>query len=503
MPLNRLKRLVCLDEITGKNFTGLFVRMSVKIPVPLVVDLDGTLIRTDLLYQSLFYFVKQRPFQLLSPFIWLFKGKSHLKTELAQRISIDISVLPYNPEVIALIECEKAKNRQIILATASHKIYASQVADHLNLFDRVLATDDRYNLSSHAKRDCLVAEYGVGGFDYAGNSHADIPVWASAAKAYLVNPEKGVEQRAARNGNVVRIIKSPHRPFGVWLKALRAHQWMKNLLIFVPLLAAHELINSTALLNALLAFVIFSLCASSVYLLNDLMDLEDDRHHQKKRSRPFASGVLSIKTGIITVPLLLLAAFGSSLLFMPWHFTLILGIYYCVTFAYSISLKRVTAADIITLSFLYTLRILAGVFACNLIPTFWMLAFSMFIFLSLALVKRYSELREARLNGNNEKTKGRGYYPADLEIISSLGAASGYLSVMVLALYIQDQSTIAMYHHPQIIWAACPVLLFWITRLWLLTNRGEMHDDPVIYAVTDKVSLISGLVFGIIFWLAT
>jgi 4-hydroxybenzoate polyprenyltransferase len=469
---------------------------------PFVVDLDGTLISTDLLYQSLFLFIKQRPLELLLPFIWLYKGKSHLKTELAQRISIDVSVLPYNLAVIALIESEKAKDRQIILATASHKIYADQISAHLNLFDRVLATEERCNFSSYVKKDCLVAEFGEGGFDYAGNSHADIPVWASAAKAYLVNPEKGVERRAVRNGNVECIIKSPHRPFGLWLKALRAHQWLKNLLIFVPLLAAHELINTTALLNALLAVVLFSLCASSVYVLNDLMDLEDDRHHQKKRSRPFASGAFSITNGIIVVPLLLFAAFGSSLLFMPWRFTLILGVYYFMTFAYSSFLKRLTAADIITLSLLYTIRILAGVFACNLIPTFWMLAFSMFIFLSLALVKRHSELREARLNGNNEKTKGRGYYPADLEIITSLGAASGYLSVMVLALYIQDKSTIAMYHHPQIIWAACPVLLFWITRLWLLTNRGDMHDDPVIYAVTDKISLLSGLVFGFIFWLA-
>ena len=274
------------------------------------------------------------------------------------------------------------------------------------------------------------------------------------------------------------------------------------MLIFVPLLAGHELSNYSVLMYGLLAFVIFSLCASSVYVLNDLIDLEDDRHHEKKRIRPFASGALSIKTGIIVLSLLIFAAFGSSLLFMPWRFTLILGVYYFMTFAYSSLLKRVTAADIITLSLLYTIRILAGVFACNLIPTFWMLAFSMFIFLSLALVKRYSELREARLNGNNEKTKGRGYYPADLDVIRSLGTASGYISVMVLALYIQDKPTIAMYHIPQIIWAACPVLLFWITRLWLLTNRGEMHDDPVIYAVTDRISLLSGLVFGIIFWLA-
>jgi len=473
-----------------------------KSLTPFVIDLDGTLIRNDLLYQSLFFFIKQQPHQFLSLFFWLSKSKSHLKTKLAQRISIDVSVLPYDPAVIALIETEKAKNRQIILATASHKIYADQIAEHLNLFDRVVATEENRNLSSVAKRDFLVKEFGNEGFDYVGNSRADIPVWEAAGKAYLVNPESGVEKQALKKGNVERIIKSSSNQFGLWLKALRPHQWMKNVLIFVPLLAAHKLINSAALLSGLLAFVFFSLCASSVYVLNDLLDIEDDRHHPKKRNRVFASGVLSIKKGILSVPLLLLISFTGSLWLMPWRFSLVMGIYYVATLAYSIVLKKVTAADIIVLSLLYTIRILAGVYACSLVPTFWMLAFSMFIFLSLALVKRYSELREARLNGNNAKAKGRGYYPDDLEMISSLGAASGYLSVMVLALYIQDHATVAMYRNPQIIWAACPVLLFWITRLWLLTNRGDMHADPVIYAVTDKISILSGLIFGIIFWLA-
>lgn len=227
------------------------------MPSPFVVDLDGTLIRTDLLYQSLFLFIKQKPLQLIAPFFWISKGKSHLKTELAHRVSIDISVLPYDTAVIALIKGERAKNRQIILATASHKIYADQIAKHLNLFDRVVATDGTRNFSSYAKRDFLVEEFGNGGFDYAGNSHADIPVWESAGKAYIVNPERGVEKRALKKGNVERIIKSPSNQFGVWLKALRPHQWIKNLLIFVPLLAAHELINCSALLSGLLGFVFF------------------------------------------------------------------------------------------------------------------------------------------------------------------------------------------------------------------------------------------------------
>ena len=335
---------------------------------PFVIDLDGTLIHTDLLYQSLFTYIKQHPLNIISPIIWLSMGKANLKTELARRIAIDVSVLPYDPAIIELIKNEKAKNRQIILATASHKIYADQIASHLNLFGRVLATDESLNFSSHAKRDYLVAEFGEGGFDYAGNSHADIAVWEAASKAYLINPEKGVEKRAAKKGNVERIIKRPSQPIALWLKALRPHQWMKNLLIFVPLLAAHKLGNSTVLLNGLLAFVCFAFCASSGYVLNDLMDIEDDRHHKTKRKRPFASGALSIKAGILAVPLLLITSITISLLSLPWKFTMVLCIYFLATLAYSIVLKRVTAVDIIILSLLYTIRILAGV-----LPARWFL----------------------------------------------------------------------------------------------------------------------------------
>lgn len=249
-------------------------------------------------------------------------------------------------------------------------------------------------------------------------------------------------------------------------------------------------------------FLLFSLCSSSVYILNDLLDIEDDRHHRIKRNRPFASGDLSINAGIFAFILLLLISFISSWLLMPWRFTMVLGIYYVLTLMYSFILKKLIVSDILILSSFYTTRILAGASALDLLPTFWMLVFSMFIFLSLALVKRYSELRDARTNGRESLTKGRGYYPSDLEIISSLGAAAGYLSVMVLALYIQDAETVSLYQNPKIIWLACPVLLFWITRVWLLAHRGEVNEDPVVFALTDKVSLLTGVIFGLIFIVA-
>lgn len=469
---------------------------------PLIVDLDGTLLRSDLLLETGMAFVRHKPMSLFKPLSWLLKGKAALKEGLANATNLDVTVLPYDPEVIALIEGEREKGRTVVLATASHYSLAERIADHLKLFDRVLASDSDRNLSSHKKRELLVELYGEQGFDYIGNSLDDISVWKSAREAYVVNPESGVERRAAAQGNVKQVIKSNPSGLDHWMKALRLHQWMKNALIFVPLLAAHQITNPLLVWQGILAFLLFGLCASSVYLLNDLLDLADDRHHISKRNRPFAAGRLSIKSGLIVFPGLLVAAFAGALLLLPWEFAGVLAAYYVLTLVYSLSLKRHMAIDVISLAILYTLRIIAGAAATSLELTFWILAFSMFIFLSLALVKRYAELREARKKGHTEKTRGRGYYPDDLEMISSLGASSGYLAVMVLALYIHDQSTNALYAHPQVIWLACPLLLFWITRIWMLTHRGQMHDDPVVFAVRDRISLVVGALFALVFWVA-
>ncbi|MGE7813747.1 UbiA family prenyltransferase [Pseudomonas sivasensis] len=447
-------------------------------------------------------FVRHKPLSLFKVFGWLTKGKAVLKEELALANPIDVSVLPFDPVVIELIEDERRKGRTIVLATASHHSLAESIAEHLQLFDLVLASDANRNLSAHRKRDLLVEQYGEGGFDYVGNSHDDILVWASARKAYVVNPESGVERRAQSHGNVQQVIHSNTSGLKDWLKAFRLHQWMKNALIFVPLIAAHQLTSPLLLWQGILAFLFFGLCASSVYVLNDLLDLADDRHHHSKRNRPFASGRLSIKYGVLVFPLLLLGAFAGAIWLLPWAFSGALVVYYILTLAYSLLLKRQMAIDVIALAALYTLRIIAGAAAFGLALTFWILAFSMFIFLSLALVKRYAELREAKRKGDTGKTRGRGYYPADLEMISSLGASSGYLAVMVLALYIHDQATTGLYAHPQVIWLACPLLLFWITRVWMLTHRGQMHDDPVVFAIRDRISLIVGALFGLVFWVA-
>lgn len=469
---------------------------------PLVVDLDGTLIKGDMLFESLLLFCKYNPLRFFISLFWLLtRGKAYLKTRLAFHAKLAISSLPYNLELLAYLEEEKKTGRKIILATASSKIYAEEIANHLDLFHEIIASED-VNLSAKNKRKVLIQRYQEKGYDYIGNSADDLTVWASSDRAIAVNPEFGIRKKVSRMANLDKIIHSKPPVAMSWVKALRLHQWLKNLLIFIPLLAAHLTPSPLIIGQALLAFLSFSFCASSAYLLNDLLDLESDRQHPRKKHRPFAAGALSIKSGLIAVPLLFLMGLGISYFWLSKMFLVVLLAYYLLTIGYSLYLKQIMMLDIVSLASLYTLRIVGGTYAFNLSLTFWMLAFSMFLFTSLALVKRYTELQDARNKGKTDKMPGRGYYPGDLEMISSLGAAAGYLSVLVLALYIQDSSIAELYRHPHLIWLSCPLLLFWISRIWLLTHRGQMHDDPVVFAATDKISLFIALVFALIFWMA-
>lgn len=469
---------------------------------PLVVDLDGTLLRSDLLMETAMAFLRTQPLKVFKVLGWLLKGKAALKEGLALETQIDVSVLPYDPQIIDLINVEKATGRLIVLATASHVSLAERIAEHLQLFDLVLASNANRNLSGNHKRDLLIAHYGEGGFDYIGNSKDDFPIWTVSRQAYVVNPDRGVEGRVKALTQVQPTLHTNTAGPRDWRRALRMHQWLKNALIFVPLLASHRLAQFDLMRDGVFAFLCFGLCASSVYILNDLLDLGDDRHHRSKCNRPFASGRLSIKAGLVAVPALLITAFGAALLLLPWQFSAVMAAYYGLTLAYSLQLKRLMAWDVIVLAMLYTARIIAGVAAFNLTLTFWILAFSMFIFLSLAMVKRYAELRDARAREVNAFARGRGYYPGDLDMIASLGASSGYLAVMVLALYIQDAKTTALYVTPHVIWLACPLLLFWVTRVWMLTHRGQMNEDPVVFALRDRTSQLIGAIFLLMFWIA-
>jgi 4-hydroxybenzoate polyprenyltransferase len=469
---------------------------------PIVVDLDGTLIRSDVLVESGFAFLKSAPHRFLEPVRWLAAGgKAALKSRLAEHAHIDVSVLPYNVQVLEWLREERTAGRSLVLATASHERFATEIAQHLGLFDKVFATNEQVNLSSHNKRDALVAEYGEKGFDYVGNSHDDVSVWASADRAYIVDPLAGVERTARKLGNVERVFESRSPQPKVWAKSLRLHQWLKNFLLFVPLLAGHFVGSAQLVLQTMIAFVAFGMCASSVYLLNDLLDLEDDRHHPVKRRRPLASGALPLLWGVALFPVLLAGAFVLAWLFVPWRFSAVLGGYYSLTLAYSMALKRRVMVDVVVLAGLYTVRIVAGTAAIGTHLTFWLLAFSMFFFVSLAFVKRYAELHATQARGI-AKARGRGYVASDLPLVSSLGTAAGYISVLVLALYIQTPSTANLYRHPQIIWLACPLMLYWISRTWIIAHRGKMHDDPIVFAARDATSLVVVALCGLVFWLA-
>jgi len=481
--------------------------MTYRSPVNsmLVVDLDGTLIKTDLLMETASRFLIDQPFRFFKLLVWLAEGKSTLKSRLAESTSIDVTSLPYNQELLTWLRAEKAQGRRIVLATASHRLLADQVAAHLDLFDEVLATNGTTNLKSSAKRDALVSRYGERGYDYVGNDWPDVKVWQSAGQAHVVSSSSSLIEKARSHGNLGVLMSDGKPPLAVALfKAMRPHQWMKNLLVFIPLLAAHQYMHAVSVMQALLAFVVFGLTASSVYLLNDLVDVADDRHHARKRNRPLASGNLSLLHGWAAWPGLLLLAYALAgpVGGLPWRFTASMVVYFVLTVAYSLRLKQVPIVDVLALAMLYTLRIIAGAAAIAVPLSFWLLSFSMFIFLSLAFIKRYSELRAAREAGKDGTLRGRGYDPQDFELVASLGGSSGYTAVLVLALYIQDSNTASLYATPTLIWLACPLLLFWISRAWLIAHRGNMHDDPIVFALKDRVSWIVVALFGAVFVLA-
>ncbi|MGH8112140.1 MAG: UbiA family prenyltransferase [Rhodanobacteraceae bacterium] len=463
------------------------VRKRSNQPAPLCVDLDGTLIRTDLLFESTLALLKRNPLYLfMLPFWWL-GGRARLKRHIAQRTCVDVATLPWDRRVLHLIEVER-ENRQVVLCTASDQALADAVARHLGCFDRVIASDGSRNLSGHWKAETLVEAYGERGFDYAGNETRDLAVWAHARHAYVVNGSGGLAARVGRISKVADVLPREQRGLRTWAKALRLHQWLKNVLVFVPLLAAHKLLQPVVVMHTIAAFFIFGVCASGVYVLNDLLDLGADRAHPRKHRRPFASGRLSLAKGIAVAPLLTIVAFAAAYALAP-RFALVLLGYYVLTLAYSFKLKQFAMLDVLVLAGLYTMRIIAGTVAIATGLSFWLLAFSMFLFLSLALLKRYTELVVQRDSGNTQAA-GRGYAVTDASLIATLGGASGYLSVLVLALYIDSTASAALYRHPQWLWMMCPLLLYWISRVWIIAHRGAMHDDPIVFAITDNASRV-------------
>jgi 4-hydroxybenzoate polyprenyltransferase/phosphoserine phosphatase len=464
------------------------VSVPTRLLPPLVVDLDGTLIKTDLLLESVCSLLRQEPLALFALPIWLLKGRAHLKREIAQRVQLDPALLPYRTELLDYLRAEHDKGRSIILATASDERFATQVADHLTLFDMVLASDGITNLAAERKRARLVAQFGEKGFDYAGDESRDLAVWSSARKAIVVSPNPRLKQAAVKVSQFECAFAEPGASVAEYLRALRPQQWLKNILVFVPLFAAHLFTEPILLVRTIIAFVAFCCCASSGYLVNDLCDLPADRHHPAKRLRPFASGELPLAYGFAMAPVL--AVFGCLLAGLLSRLSLgIVVLYFILAAAYSLSLKKEVLLDVFTLASLYTLRIIEGGLAAAVPLSVWLLAFSMFLFLSLAFIKRYAELVIMR-SVDGDQAKARSYEPSDAELLVSKGTASGYAAVLVLSLYIGSGAVKVLYSTHEVLWLVCPLLLYWIGYLWLVAHRGKMHHDPLIFAVRDRTSRI-------------
>jgi 4-hydroxybenzoate polyprenyltransferase len=461
---------------------------------PLCVDLDGTLIATDLFGETFCALVARKPWFLFVIPFWFIKGRAFVKAELAKRVSLDVKTLPYVNQVVEYVRQQFQQGRQTVLVTASDRTLAESIKGYLGIFTEVIASDGRTNVRGSTKSSILSDRFGVKGYDYIGNSRVDFPVWKTARKALVVSSSAGFIERTKAAFPVEKTFITHAFTFKEFLTLIRAHQWVKNLLVFVAPLMAHKLFTGEMLVwcSGIAAFASLSLLASSVYILNDLSDVQSDRTHPKKRLRACASGTVPIAFAFILVPTLFLIGFGLALT-LGSGFAIAVLIYYALTTTYTFCLKRVVLLDAITLAALYTVRIIAGGQATDTYVSVWLLVFSMFVFLSLAAAKRFIEL-QGLLERGVAAVPGRGYRAEDLNPIGIIGITAGIMSVLVLALYATSTEVIKLYSTPDILLLICPLIFYWICRLWLLAYRGELDEDPTIFAIKDRVSFIVGAV---------
>jgi 4-hydroxybenzoate polyprenyltransferase len=464
--------------------------VQVSNELPLVVDLDGTLTLTDTLAESVIQIVKKNPVNLIRLPMWLLGGRAGFKRAIASRTDPLAASLPYRQSLLDYLIVEKRRGRRIVLATAAHRSIADNVATHLQLFDDVLATGDNDNLKGSAKL-AQIREHIGEDFVYAGDSHADLPIWQASQAAVLAGASSGVAASVRNTVPVEREFSNAAAGIATWIKALRVHQWLKNLLLFVPLFTAFSFFDTEKLATLIVAFFSMSLGASATYILNDLWDLSSDRQHPRKCFRPFASGALSIASGFGCAAMLLAISVTLGVIASP-AFAAMLVLYLFATSAYSWVLKKQPLMDVIVLSLLYTLRIFAGSVAVNIAVSKWLLAFSLLTFLSLALVKRCAELVSVRQSGASA-TAGRDYRVGDLEVLWPLGIGASFAAVVVFGLFINSPDTIARYNEANLLWLVAIGFIYLLARLWLATVRGEMDDDPVVYVIEDRGSRLTML----------
>ncbi len=460
--------------------------MSAK-PVPLFVDLDATLTVADVTVETMFAYAKTGLMPFLRLILWLTRGRAFAKAMVARRVPVDPETLPWKQETIAAIKAARAQGRPVILASASHKRNITRVARHLGLFDGIIASTAKGNAKGKGKLTRILAWTQGGPFDYIGDAPADIPIWNAA--------REGISVGYCPPG-VTRLGTPPKPKWRALLKAMRPHQWAKNALIFVPLGTAGMLTNVAALGRAGLALLLFSLVASGVYLINDTFDIEADRIHATKHTRPLAAGTLTVPFALAVALLLISVPVAIGWWALGGAFAAVLSGYLVLTSAYSMRMKAVMTLDVITLACLYTIRIFAGAVAIHVVVSFWLLAFSVFLFLSLAYLKRYTELAAAK--SRDKLLSGRGYLPDDLDFVAMAGISSGMVSILVLALFSNAMRESAAYKTPEVLWLLCILLLYWINRVWLMARRGEVEGDPVAFATKDSRSIMVAGLMGLV-----
>jgi 4-hydroxybenzoate polyprenyltransferase/phosphoserine phosphatase len=473
-------------------------------PSASVWDMDGTLLRTDVFVESVVRLLLRKPWFLFLVPAWLLVGRAFCKRKVAELAADMWTSWPVRDSARLRILTEREHGKPVLLATAAHHIVASQVANEVGLFDGVIASNDVDNLKGKAKLAAIrgwLNEHGCSGFCYAGDSRADFPIWEAADSVVLVSPSASLRRQVAALGKPMDVVDEGGNTLFAVIRAVRPYQWVKNILVFVPMIVGHRLDVATGVLAGL-SFVVFSLAASAVYVLNDLSDLDADRQHQKKRSRPFAAGELSVFAGVAILACLLSCASAIALISLPVSFFAVIASYFIANVAYSTFLKQQPVVDVLMLASMYVVRVEAGGVATNVPLSLWLLAFSLFFFASLAFAKRYAELRRvADLGGS--LAAGRGYVVADADTLLALGAASGYVAILVLALYMNSDQMQILYGTNRFLWFICPVVMYWITRVWLLARRGVMDEDPILFAFRDRASLAVAAVCVVLFVLAS
>lgn len=452
----------------------------------LCVDLDGTLVKTDLLHENIFLIIKSNPLMILPMLGWLLKGKTYFKSQINQRSQIHFESLPLNKEVLEFVRHEKESGRKVYLVSANTLHNVEGVAKVINLFDGVYCTDDSQNLKGASKAKFLTDKFGEKGFDYIGDHRCDAPVFQAANKSLLVSKRDGYDVYFRKKGiSFEKIFQRNESTFKNFFKTIRIHQWTKNSLIFLPLILAHRVMETDLLLKAVYCFFSFSFVASATYIINDLFDLPSDRVHRTKKNRPIPRGSVSIATAMgWMMALLILAGFTSTAVSMK--LVKFLLIYIVVTLSYSIRLKRIVMMDVLVLAFLYTLRILIGSWVVGVPLSQWLFSFSIFLFCSLGFLKRNNELVAKSSAKETTNIPGRGYLINDLSIIQLFGISTGVASVLIFVLYINSDQVRLLYRINYWLWMIAPLFLYWMGRMWLIASRGHMHEDPVVFAIKDR-----------------